>query len=91
MAEFETCVVPFPRRPSPLHESEPSPFPVEAAAELRATMLGNLLDQIAEPDGFQAHNLRLRVTAYSALDLLDELVVLYRRALSEARGGVGHE
>jgi hypothetical protein len=50
-------------------------------------MLGNLLDQIAEPDGFHAHNLRLRVAAYSALDLLDELVVLYRRALSEARGG----
>ncbi len=87
MAEFETCVVPFPRRPSPLHESERSALPVEAAAELRATMLGNLLDQIAEPDGFHAHNLRLRVAAYSALDLLDELVVLYRRALSEARGG----
>lgn len=87
MAEFETCVVPFPRRPSPLHESERSALPVEAAAELRATMLGNLLDQIAEPDAFHAHNLRLRVAAYSALDLLDELVVLYRRALSEARGG----
>lgn len=87
MAEFETCVVPFPRRPSPLHESERSPLPVEAAAELRATMLGNLLDQMVEPDGFQPDNLRLRVAAYSALDLLDELVVLYRRALSEARGG----
>ncbi|WP_415754421.1 hypothetical protein [Pseudomonas leptonychotis] len=88
MAEFETCVVPFPRRPSPLHESEPSTLAVEAAAELRAIMLGNLLDQMAEPHGLQPENLRLRVAAYSALDLLDELVVLYRRALSEVRGGV---
>ncbi|WP_417661224.1 hypothetical protein [Pseudomonas sp.] len=87
MAEFETCVVPFPRRPSPLHESEHSTLPVEAAAELRAIMLGNLLDQMAEPNGLQPENLRLRVAAYSALDLLDELVVLYRRALSEVRGG----
>lgn len=87
MAEFETCVVPFPRRPSPLHESEPSPLPIEAAAELRATMLGNLLDQMAAPDGLQPENLRLRITAYSAQDLLDEMVVLFRRALSEARGG----
>lgn len=87
MAEFETCIVPFPRRPSPLHESKRSPLPVEATAELRATMLGNLLDQIAEPDGLQPENLRLRIAAYSALDLLDEMVVLYRRALSEARGG----
>lgn len=90
MAEFETCILPFPRQPSPLHESERSPLPVEAAAELRATMLGNLLDQLAEPDGLQPENLRLRIAAYSALDLLDELVVLYRRALSEARGGARH-
>lgn len=88
MAEFETCIIPFPRQPSPLHEFERSPLSVEAAAELRATMLGNLLDQMAEPDDVQAENLRLRVAAYSALDLLDEMVVLYRRALSEARGGV---
>ncbi|MCY1546177.1 hypothetical protein D9M68_821610 [compost metagenome] len=87
MAEFETCVVPFPRRRSPLHESEPSPLPIEAAAELRATMLGNLLDQMAGPDGLQPENLRLRIAAYSAQDLLDEMVVLFRRALSEARGG----
>lgn len=87
MAEFETCVVPFPLRPSPLHESERSTLPAEAAAEQRAIMLGNLLDQMAEPDGHQLENLRFRVAAYSALDLLDEMVVLYRRALSEVRGG----
>jgi hypothetical protein len=50
-------------------------------------MLGNLLDQMAEPDGLQPENLRFRVAAYSALDLLDEMVVLYRRALSEVREG----
>jgi hypothetical protein len=87
MAEFETCVIPFPLRPSPLYESERSPSAVEAAAELRATMLSSLLDAMAEPDDLQAQSLRSRVTAYAALDLLDELIVLYRRALSEARGG----
>lgn len=51
--------------------------------ELCATML----DQIAEPDGLQPENLRLRIAAYSALDLLDEMDVLYRRVLSEVRGG----
>lgn len=87
MAEFESCVVPFPLQRSPLHESERSPLPSEAAAELRGLMLGNLLDQLAEPDGLQPEDLRVRIAAYSALDLLDEMVVLYRRALSEARGG----
>ncbi|MGV8180272.1 hypothetical protein [Pseudomonas aeruginosa] len=87
MAEFETCVVPFPRRPSPLHESKRSPLSIEAAAELRAAMLSNLLDQMVAPDGLQPANLRLRVAAYSAQDLLDEMIVLFRRALSEARGG----
>ncbi|TRU33440.1 MAG: hypothetical protein EWV78_15315 [Microcystis aeruginosa Ma_MB_F_20061100_S20D] len=87
MAEFETCVVPFPLRPNPLHESKRSTLPAEAAAEQRAIILSNLLDQMAEPQGLQPENLRLRVAAYSALDLLDEMVVLYRRALSEVRGG----
>lgn len=87
MAEFESCVVPFPLQRSPLHESERSPLTAEAAAELRGVMLGNLLDQLAKPDGLQPTDLRVRIAAYSALDLLDEMVVLYRRALSEARGG----
>ncbi|TRO40756.1 hypothetical protein EQ831_13835 [Pseudomonas sp. ALS1279] len=86
MAEFESCVVPFPLQRSPLHESERSPLSSEAAAELRGVMLGNLLDQLAEPDGLQP-DLRVRIAAYSALALLDEMVVLYRRALSEVRGG----
>ena len=63
MAEFETCVLPFPRQPSPLRESERSALPVEAADELRAIILGNLLDQMAEPHGIQPGNLRLRVVA----------------------------
>ncbi len=87
MAEFESCVVPFPLQRSPLHESERSPLPSEAAAETRAVMLGHLLDQLAEPEGLPPDDLRVRIAAYSALDLLDEMVVLYRRALSEVRGG----
>jgi hypothetical protein len=54
-------------------------------------MLGDLLDQMSGQDGFQPENLRLRVATYAAQDLLDEMVVLYRRALSEARGGASHE
>lgn len=87
MAEFNTCVVPFPRRSRPLQEPSRPPLTIEAEAELRATMLGNLLEQMSEPDGLQPENLRLRVAACSAQDLLDEMVVLFRRALSEARGG----
>lgn len=60
---------------------------VASGVQLRGVMLGNLLDQLAEPDGLQPDDLRVRIAAYSALDLLDEMVVLYRRALSEARGG----
>ncbi|HFH2889182.1 hypothetical protein [Pseudomonas aeruginosa] len=87
MAELKSCVVPFPQQRSPLHDSERSSLPSEAAAELRGVMLGNLLDQLAEPDGLQPTDLRVRIAAYSALALLDEMVVLYRRALSDARGG----
>ncbi|UCJ16932.1 hypothetical protein K5Q02_00565 [Pseudomonas sp. MM211] len=87
MAELEPCVIPFPLRPSPLHESERSPLPSEAAAETRAVMLSHLLDQLAEPEGMPLDHMRVRIAAYSALDLLDEMVVLYRRALSEVRGG----
>jgi len=50
-------------------------------------MLGHLLDQLAEPEGMPPDDMRVRIAAYSALDLLDEMVVLYRRALSEVRGG----
>ncbi|MEO9330844.1 hypothetical protein ACMHYQ_04660 [Ectopseudomonas guguanensis] len=87
MAEFESGVVPFPMRRSPLRESERSPLASEAAAERRGEMLSNLLDQLAEADGLQPTDLRVRVAAYAALELLNEMVVLYRRALSEARGG----
>jgi hypothetical protein len=54
---------------------------------MRGVMLGNLLDQLAEPEGLHPADLRVRIAAYSALALLDEMVVLYRRALSEVRGG----
>ncbi len=53
---------------------------------MRATMLGNLLNQMAGPDGPHRDNLRLRIAADSVQDLLDEIIVLFRRALSEARG-----
>jgi len=42
---------------------------------------------LAEPEGVPPDDMRVRIATYSALDLLDEMVVLYRRALSEVRGG----
>lgn len=57
------------------------------AAETRAVMLGHLLDQLAEPEGVLPDSMRVRIAAYPALDLLDDMVLVCRRALSEVRGG----
>jgi hypothetical protein len=45
-------------------------------------MVKDLLQQITGPDGFYPQDLRLKMTAYAAEALLDEMVVLYRRALT---------
>jgi hypothetical protein len=45
-------------------------------------MVRNLMQQIGGPDGFYPQDLRLKMTMYAAEALLDEMVVLYRRAVS---------
>jgi hypothetical protein len=87
MADFESRLVPFPNRPrSPLFASSLASTrqPVLAEAEMRTDIIRNLLEQIAGPDGFYPQDLRLRMTVYAAEALLDEMVVLYRRALGSS-------
>lgn len=87
MADFESRLLPFPHRPrssasrSVLAAVSTRP-PVLADAELRADMVKDLLQQITGPDGFYPQDLRLKMTVYAAEALLDEMVVLYRRALT---------
>lgn len=87
MADLESRLLPFPHRPrSPssrsLSASASSEQPVLAEAELRADIVRDLLQQIGGPDGFYPQDLRLKMTLYAAEALLDEMVVLYRRAVS---------
>ncbi|MCQ4317812.1 hypothetical protein [Stutzerimonas zhaodongensis] len=58
-----------------------------ADAELRADIVKDLLQQIGGPDGFYPQDVRLKMTLYAAEALLDEMVVLYRRAVSGTATG----
>lgn len=87
MADLESRLLPFPhhpRAPSPLSSAACASArqPVLSEAELRAYMVKDLLQQIGGPDGFYPQDLRLKMTLYAAESLLDEMVVLYRRAVS---------
>lgn len=86
MADLESRLLPFPHRPrsasSCLSASASSGQPVLAEAELRADIVKDLLQQIGGPDGFYPQDVRLKMTLYAAEALLDEMVVLYRRAVS---------
>jgi hypothetical protein len=52
-----------------------------ADAEMRADMVRALLSQLADIEGTQPLDLRARLLCYAAQELVDEMVVLYRRAL----------
>jgi len=49
-------------------------------AELRVEMIRGLLLQLTEDEGVPTLDLRARLLGYAAQELLDEMVVLYRRA-----------
>lgn len=51
-----------------------------AEAEMRVEMIRGLLLQLTEDEGVQTLDLRARLLGYAAQELLDEMVVLYRRA-----------
>jgi hypothetical protein len=87
MVDIESRLLPFPHRPrssssllSPASVSARQP--VVAEAELRVDIVKDLLQQIGGPDGVYPQDLRLKMTLYAAEALLDEMVVLYRRALT---------
>lgn len=92
MADLESRLLPFPRSPR-----SPSPPSVSASvsarqsvlaeAEQRADIVRDLLQQIGGPNGFYPQDLRLKMTLYAAEALLDEMVVLYRRAVSGTATG----
>ncbi len=49
-------------------------------AEMRVEMIRGLLLQLTEDGGVPTLDLRARLLGYAAQELLDEMVVLYRRA-----------
>lgn len=51
-----------------------------AEAEMRVEMIRGLLLQLTEDEGAKTLDLRARLLGYAAQELLDEMVVLYRRA-----------
>lgn len=92
MADCKSRLLPFPHRPrSPSSLSSVASVstgqPVLTEAELRADMVRHLLQQIGGPDGFYPQDLRLKMTLYASEALLDEMVVLYRRAVSGTATG----
>ncbi|WP_312932411.1 hypothetical protein [Stutzerimonas nitrititolerans] len=92
MADLESRLLPFPHRPRSSASRSVSAAastrpPVLAEAELRADMVRDLLQQITGPDGFYPQDLRLKVTIYAAEVLLDEMLVLYRRAMTGTATG----
>lgn len=84
MAE-KPSVLPFPSKPIALNQMDLSTRSIEADADLRATMLGDLLVQLAERGSGHPEELRLKVGCNIAQELLDEMVTLYRRAISSSR------
>jgi len=51
-----------------------------AEAEIRVEMIRGLLLQLTEDGSVQTLDLRVRLLGYATQELLDEMVVLYRRA-----------
>ena len=90
MAEKKPSVVPFPSKPIALNQMDLSTQSIEADADLRASMLADLLVQLAERGSGHPEELRLKVACDIAQELLDEMVKLYRRALSSSRGSNPH-
>lgn len=80
MTELPSNLLAFPST-SPLRcSSAVSPSGPLAEAEMRVEMIRGLLLQLTEDEGVQTLDLRARLLGYAAQELLDEMVVLYRRA-----------
>lgn len=87
MADTKGAVLPFPANSALLRQPELTRESPETDADIRASMLSDLLERLGNDQGNVDNptDLRQRIAAYMARDLLDEMVTLYRKALSEAR------
>lgn len=80
MTELPSNLLAFPSNASLRCSSAVSSSGPLAEAEMRVEMIRGLLLQLTEDEGVQTFDLRARLLGYAAQELLDEMVVLYRRA-----------
>lgn len=81
MNELPSNLLAFPPTPRSGCSAAASSSSPLAEAEMRAAMLRGLLCQLTDNEGVPTLDLRGRLLSYAAQELLDEMVVLYRRAL----------
>jgi hypothetical protein len=84
MTSRTSTIVPFPTPSLRARQPDFQPDTPEAEAELHVSVLNDLLDQLAS-ESVENGELRQQLLASMMRELLDDVVVLYRRALTEAR------
>jgi len=84
MTSCTNTIVPFPKSSHRARQSDFQPDTPEAEAELHVSVLNDLLDQLAS-DSEGKGELRQQLLASMMRELLNDAVVLYRQALTEAR------
>ena len=84
MTSCTNTIVPFPKSSHRARQSDFQPDTPEAEAELHVSVLNDLLDQLAS-DSEGKGELRQQLLASMMRELLGDVVMLYRRALTEAR------
>jgi len=80
MTEHPSNLLAFPSTAPLRYSSAVSSSGPLAEAEMRVEMIRGLLLQLTEDEGVPTLDLRARLLGYAAQELLDEMVVLYRRA-----------
>lgn len=80
MAELFSNLLAFPSTARTACSAAVSSSGPLAEAEMRVEMIRGLLLQLTEEGGVPTLDLRARLLGYAAQELLDEMVVLYRRA-----------
>ncbi|MBS7690295.1 hypothetical protein I0E98_06560 [Pseudomonas lalucatii] len=91
MARFNAVVVPFPKRCAPLEHFDGQGCHFQAAAELRVAMLHKLFAILVRMEAPSPGARPLHEACDSARELLNEVLVLYRRSLAQAHGRAGDE
>lgn len=84
MTSRTSTIVSFPTLSLRARQPDFQPDTSEAEAELHVSVLNDLLDQLTS-ESVENGELRQQLLASMMRELLDDVVVLYRRALTEAR------